>query len=84
MLVCLTALVRTCLRLSMCCTGGCPLLTNVLVIVVGGIPIAMPTVLRWASACCDCALVLNATQTCHFLLHCIQQPLRAAQARQPA
>ena len=28
-----------------CCPGGCPLLTNVLVIVVGGIPIAMPTVL---------------------------------------
>ena len=26
-------------------TGGCPTLTNMLVIIVGGIPIAMPTVL---------------------------------------
>ena len=29
----------------MCCADGCPTLTNMLVIVVGGIPIAMPTVL---------------------------------------
>ena len=27
------------------CAGGCPTLTNMLVIIVGGIPIAMPTVL---------------------------------------
>ena len=28
-----------------CSAGGCPTLTNMLVIIVGGIPIAMPTVL---------------------------------------
>ena len=28
-----------------CCAEGCPTLTNMLVIIVGGIPIAMPTVL---------------------------------------
>ena len=28
-----------------CITGRCPTLTNLLVIIVGGIPIAMPTVL---------------------------------------
>jgi H+-transporting ATPase len=27
------------------CAGGCPTLSNLLVIIVGGIPIAMPTVL---------------------------------------
>lgn len=30
----------------LCCTDGCPTLTNMLVIIVGGIPIAMPTVLN--------------------------------------
>ena len=48
---------------------GCPTLTNLLVIVVGGIPIAMPTVLRWA--CCGhcpgpalpCCTLMRASRT---------------------
>jgi hypothetical protein len=36
-------LARVCLPAAL--AGGCPTLTNMLVIIVGGIPIAMPTVL---------------------------------------
>ena len=34
------------LNAILCCADGCPTLTNMLVIIVGGIPIAMPTVLN--------------------------------------
>ncbi len=34
------------LKAILCGADGCPTLTNMLVIIVGGIPIAMPTVLN--------------------------------------